>query len=157
MSWDVPDRSWRFGMGGEPPGDLPDAWAAAALAVSRDLTCQRYGGTSSVVGMAWSFQASDGAIAVGFDGLTGIYHRCMGYLLDTSAPQATVWLAGDVQYELAGFEWMQWPIAGQNMLDARIVDDHAVWVQPGTNAVAAPIGELCTAAEEPTSTGRQPF
>ena len=143
-------------MAGDPPGDLPEAWAAAARAVSRDLACPRYGGPSSVVGLVWSFQAVDEAIAVGFHGFSPPYHRCMGYLLDTSAPQAMVWLAGDVQYKLAGSEWLQWPITGQHMLDPRIVDGRAVWAEPSTNAVATPIGELCTAADEPTSIDRQP-
>ncbi|WP_431241055.1 hypothetical protein ACQ86B_28555 (plasmid) [Mycolicibacterium aichiense] len=155
MSWHVPDRWWRFAMGGDPPGDLPGSWAAAARAVTRDLVCRRYGRPIDFNGMRWSFKASDGAIAVGFDGPVGTYHRCLGYLLETSAPQAIVWLAGDVQYELAGSEWVQWPIAGQHMLDPRIVDDHAIWVEPGTNALAAFIGELCVAANEPTSPGRQ--
>ncbi|AQT77994.1 hypothetical protein B1R94_00195 [Mycolicibacterium litorale] len=157
MSWDMPDRSWRFAMGGVPPGDLPDVWAAAAPAVSRDLDCRRYGRPLSFHGMNWSFTASDGAIAVGFDGPVGTYHRCLGYLLETSAPQALVWLAGDVQYKLAGSEWVQWPIAGEHMLDPRLVDDHAVWVEPSTNAVVAPIGDLCTTADEPTPPGRKPL
>ena len=156
MSWDVPDRSWRFAMGGALPDDLPDAWAAAALAVSRDLDCRRYGRPLSLNGMNWSFKVSDEWIAVGFDGPIGTYHRCRSYLEESSTSEAMVWLAGDVQYKLAGTEWVQWPIAGQHMLDPRIMDDHAVWVEPSTNAVAAPIGELCT-ADEPTSTGQQSF
>lgn len=144
-------------MGGDPPGDLPGAWAAAAWAVSRDLACPRYGGPNSVVGMAWSFKAFDGAIAVGFDGFSPIYHRCMGYLLETGAAQATVWLAGDVQYELAGSEWLQWPLAGRHMLDPRIVDGQAMWMEPSADTITAPIGALCTAADESTSTGRQSF
>ncbi|WP_431241060.1 hypothetical protein ACQ86B_28580 (plasmid) [Mycolicibacterium aichiense] len=67
--------------------------------------------------MAWRIKAFDEAIAVGFDGYSPAYHRRTGNLLDTSAPQVTVWLAGDVQSKLAGSEWLQWPIAGQHMLD----------------------------------------
>lgn len=143
-------------MGDDPPGDLPDAWAAAARAVTRDLRCRRYGRPVSFTGMSWSLKVSDGAIAVGFDGPIGAYHRCLGYLLETSTPQALVWLAGDVQYQLAGSEWVQWPIAGQHMLDPRLLDDHAVWVEPTTNAVVARIGELCDAADDLMPTGRQP-
>ena len=144
-------------MGDDPPGDLPDAWAAAAHAVTRDLDCRRHGRPLSFDGMTWSFKASGEWIAVGFDGPVGTYHRCLGYLLEAAAPQALVWLAGDVQYKLAGTEWVQWPIAGHRMLDPRIVEDRAVWVDPRSNAVAARIGQLCTAADEPTSTGRQAF
>lgn len=96
--------------------------------------------------MSWNFKASEDWIALGFDGPVGAYHRCLGYRLETSAPQALVWLASDVQYTLAGSEWVQWPISGQRMLDPRLVDDRAVWVEPSTNALTAAVGELCTAA-----------
>ncbi|BBZ78037.1 hypothetical protein MANY_33740 [Mycolicibacterium anyangense] len=155
MSWDLPERSWRFAFEDDPPADLPHAWAAAARAVTHDLGCRRYGRPISLNGMCWNFKASDDCIALGFDGPVGAYHRCLGYLLETSAPQALVWLAGDVQYTLAGSEWVQWPISGQRMLDPRLVDDHAVWVEPSMNAPAAAIGELCTAAEEPSPIVRQ--
>lgn len=159
VSWDVPDRRWRFVIGDDPPADLPDTWGAAVRAVTRDLACRRHGRLITFTNVGWSFLVSDQAIVVGFDGPSdadvGAYQRCLGYLLETSAAQALVWLAGDVQYKLAGFEWVQWPIAGQHMLDPRLVDDHAVWVEPSTNKVAAPIGELCTALHQPTATGRR--
>lgn len=91
-------------------------------------------------------------VALGFEtsGVADVneYQRCMGYLLETSPAQAMVWLAQDVQDELTGNEFVQWPIAGQRILDPRIVDDHAVWVEPSTNAIAAPIGELCGQAQQ---------
>ena len=97
----------------------------------------------------WRFAVSDEWVALGFeaprDAEVGAYQRCLSYRLETSAAQALVWLAGDVQYELAGYEFVQWPIAGQRILDPRIVNDQAVWVEPSTNTVTAPIGELCAA------------
>jgi hypothetical protein len=100
----------------------------------------------------WRFAVSDEWVALGFeaprDAEVGAYQRCLSYRLETSAAQALVWLAGDVQYELAGYEFVQWPIAGQRILDPRIVDDQAVWVEPSTNTVTAPIGELCAAPED---------
>ena len=60
-------------------------------------------------------------------------------------PQALVWLADDVQEQLNGQEFVQWPIAGQHVLAPRIIDGQAVWVEPSTNAVTAPIGELFAA------------
>jgi hypothetical protein len=159
MSWDVPDRSWRFAIGDDPPADLPAAWAAAARAVTRDLGCRRYGRPITFTNVAWRFVVSDEAIAVGLDAPStahvSAYRRCLGYLLETSAPQALVWLAGDVQYKLAGYEWVQWPIAGQHMLDPRLIDDHAVWVETNTNTVAASIGELCSIPHQPTASDRR--
>jgi hypothetical protein len=89
---------------------------------------------------------SPGFEALG-DADVGAYQRCLSYRLETSPAPALVWLAGDVQYELAGYEFVQWPIAGQRILNPRIVDDHAVWVEPGTNTVTAPIGALCAAPD----------
>jgi hypothetical protein len=40
------------------------------------------------------------------------HRRCRGYRLHTTAAQASVWMADEVQDELAGYEFMQWPIAG---------------------------------------------
>lgn len=73
----------------------------------------------------------------------------MGSRVETSVAQAMVWLAEDVQYELTGYEFVQWPIAGQRILAPRLVEDHAVWAGPGTNTVTAPIGELCAAPVSP--------
>jgi len=45
------------------------------------------------------------------------YERCMGSRVETSVAQAMVWLAEDVQYELTGYEFVQWPIAGKRILE----------------------------------------
>jgi hypothetical protein len=146
MSWDAPERCWRFAIGDEPPADLPAAWATATSAVTRDLDCRRHGRPITLANVMWRFVVSGESIAVGFetpgDADVGAYQRCLSYRLETSAVQALVWLANDVQYELAGYEFVQWPIVGQRVLDPRIVDDQAVWVEPSTNAITAPIGEL---------------
>ncbi|GAY15355.1 hypothetical protein [Mycobacterium sp. shizuoka-1] len=153
MSWDVPDRLWRFGIGDDPPADLPAAWAEAAGAVTRDLRCLRHGRPITFAGVSWYFMVCGEAIAVSFDAPSTAdvspYRRCLGYLLETTAAQALLWLAGDVQYKLAGYEWVQWPMAGQRLLDPRLVDDHAVWVEVSTRSVIAPIGELCADPHQP--------
>jgi len=100
----------------------------------------------------WRFVVSDEWVALGFqvpgDADVGAYQRCLSYRLETSPSQASVWLAHDVQYQLAGYEFVQWPIAGQRVLDPRIIEDRAVWVEPGTDIVAASIGELCAARDD---------
>lgn len=154
MSWDVPNRCWQFAIGEEPPGDLPAVWASAARAVTRDLGCRRHGRPVSFRNVMWSIVADHGAVGVGFsltgEADVGAYRRCMNYRLDTTAAQALVWLADDVQYELAGYEFVQWPMAGRRILAPRVVDDRAVWVDPITGTIAAAIGELCPSSTEPT-------
>jgi hypothetical protein len=117
--------------------------------VTRDLDCRRHGRPITFANVGWCFVVSDEWLAVGFeapsDAGLGAYQRCLSYRLETSAAHATVWLADDVQYELAGYEFVQWPIAGRRILDACIVDDHAVWVDPTTDTVTASIGQLCPA------------
>lgn len=151
MSWDAPDRCWQFLIGDDPPTDLPAAWATATRAVTRDLGCRRHGRPVNFTNMGWCFLASGESVAVGFelagDADVGAYQRCDGYRLETTAVQATVWLADDVQYELAGFEFVQWPIAGQRILIPRIINGQAVWVDPSIDTVIAPIGELCGAPD----------
>lgn len=146
MSWDAPDRCWQFAVGEDPPGDLPAAWASAARAVTRDLGCRRNGRTVSFRNVMWSILADGDAVCVGFaltgEANVGAYQRCLEYRLDATAAQAIVWMADDVQYELAGYEFVQWPFDGRRMLQAQIVDDRAVWVDPTTGTVDAAIGEL---------------
>lgn len=154
MPWDAPDRCWRFAVGEDPPADLPAAWATAARAVTHDLDCRQHGRLVSSTKVGWCFLVSDGGwIAVGFeandDADVGGYQRCQSYRLETSAAQALVWLADDVQEQLNGQEFVQWPIAGQHVLAPRIIDGQAVWVEPSTNAVTAPIGELFAAPITP--------
>ena len=99
----------------------------------------------------WKIAADDGSVCVGFalagDADVDAYQRCVGYRLDTTAAQATVWLAGDVQDELTGYQFVQWPIAGRRILVPQIIDGQARWVNPRTDAVIASVGELCHAAE----------
>jgi hypothetical protein len=147
MSWDAPDRRWQWAVGEDPPADLPVAWASASRAVTRDLGCRRHGRSVRFDNVMWSIVADRGAVCVGFaltgEADVGAYQRCLDYRLDATAAQALVWMADDVQYELAGYEFVQWPMAGRRMLQAQIVDDRAVWVDTTTGTVAAVIGELC--------------
>jgi len=75
------------------------------------------------------------------DADVGAYARSGDFSLDATEGQATVWLAGDVQYELTGYEFVEWPCAGRHLLFPRIVDNRASWVDPTTEAVLAPMIE----------------
>ncbi len=157
MSWDAPERRWEFPIGDDPPSDLPAAWASASRAVTRDLGCRRHGRRISFHNVWWTILTDHGFVCVGFalvgDADVSLYRRCNSYRLDTTAAQATVWMADDVQYELAGYEFVQWPIAGQHILIPQIIDDQAAWVDPKTDAVVAPVGELCQGPHTPPTTG----
>jgi hypothetical protein len=152
VSWEAPERRWQFLIGGDPPRDLPASWAWAVRAVTSDIGCRRHGRDIEFHHVMWSISADQGAVCVGFalDGAADVdaYQRCRGYQLVTSPAQAAVWLADDVQYELAGYEFVQWPITGGHLLLPRLVDDRAVWLHPTTGTVVAPIGALCRAGTD---------
>jgi hypothetical protein len=147
MSWETPDQSWQFMIGDDPPGDLPAEWAAASQAVTRDLNCRRYGRPVTLRNVMWRFLAADGFVCVGFalagDADVGAYERCKSYRLHTTTAQATVWMADDIQEELAGYEYVQWPIAGNHILSAEIVGNRASWINPTNDTTVSLIGKLC--------------
>jgi hypothetical protein len=66
MSWEIPDRSWQFRVGDDPPKDLPTAWASASRAVTRDLSCRRHGRPVTFDNVMWRIVTAYGAVAVGF-------------------------------------------------------------------------------------------
>ena len=95
----------------------------------------------------WTIPADQGLVSLGFalagEADVSAYRRRRGYCLMTTDAQASVWLAGEVQEELAGFEFVQWPISGERILQPRIVHEDACWVDPATGVVVARIGNLC--------------
>jgi hypothetical protein len=58
------------------------------------------------------------------------------------AGQATVWLAGAMQDELAGSEFVQWPIDGHRLLIPEFRNGLAFWVD-STARIVTGIGDLC--------------
>jgi len=60
----------------------------------------------------------------------------------SSAAAAAVAVADIVQTELGGYEFVQWPSKGGRVLRAREIDRAPVWLDPRTERVIAPIGEL---------------
>lgn len=150
MSRDTPELCWQFLVGDDPPSDLPAAWASATHAVTHDLGCRRHGQRIGFDNVMWKIAAHEGFVWVGFalagDADVGAYQRCNSYRLETTAAQATVWLADDVQYELTGYEFVQWPSEGRRILAPRLIDGQATWVEPETDTVIGLIGALCPAA-----------
>jgi hypothetical protein len=146
---------WQVPVGGQAPAEVPAHWVSALAAVSQDLQCRRYGRTISFDDVAWVLIVhADGRVYIGITPLgvrtdVGGFERGAGYILDTTAAQAMVWIAEAIQDELAGYEFVQWPIDGQRILVPEIRDDNAVWVRRATNDVVCRIGDLC---RQPTDT-----
>jgi hypothetical protein len=136
-------------MDGRPPDDVPSQWAIAIAAVCRDLQCRRHGRMISFIDIAWELTVdTDGRMLIGLTRLSDDadlsgFTRGRGYAVDATSGQATVWIAEAIQDELAGYEFVQWPIAGHRLLDPTLSDGQALWVDPSTNTVVAPIGSLC--------------
>lgn len=146
---------WHVPVGGQAPEEVPTQWVSALAAVSQDLQCRRHGRTISFDDVAWELTVhADGTVYIGitpYGGGTdlGGFARGMGYTLDTSAAQAMVWVADAIQDELAGYEFVQWPMDGTRILVPKIQEDDAVWVRPATNEAVCRIGDLC---QQPTDT-----
>lgn len=142
-------RTWQVPVGGPAPDKLPAQWASAFGAVARDLRCHRYGRTVSFDNVAWELtENTDGSVYIGIAKLaddTDLYafSQGRGYTLTTTTAQATVWIAQAIQDELAGYEWVQWPLDGWRLLIPEIRNGLAQWVNAVTGVAASPIGELC--------------
>jgi hypothetical protein len=136
-------------MDAQPPDDLPSQWVSAIAAVTRDLRCRRHGRMIGFGDVAWELAVDAGGwMLIGLARLSdnaGLYGftRGRGYDFDATPGQATVWVAEAIQDELAGYEFVQWPMAGRRLLDPTLSDGEALWVDPATTTVVAPIGSLC--------------
>jgi hypothetical protein len=154
MTASAPTKRWLVPLGTSPPDDLPEWWAFAVAAVSHDLGLRRHGRTIDLDHVVWNLASdADGSMYIGVvmasvgDLEPQWPGRTAGFLVETIAAQAAVWMAETVQDELAGYEFVQWPIHGQRLLLPRIVDGAAVWVDPSSGISVAPVGGL---ADEPT-------
>ncbi|MBM7460527.1 hypothetical protein ACIBED_20860 [Rhodococcus coprophilus] len=162
MPWpdirDADQRTWRFMMVEDEPdfydtpaGDVdpPAVWVDAIVAVARDLRCFRYGRDVNPDRLIWELSVGHGdAVMVGWNGTAGIsgFSLCDGTMrTDASFAQAARWVADTAQTELAGYDFVQWPSQGGQLLSARCMDEVAVWFDRHTDQVVAPIGGLCKA------------
>lgn len=144
---------WRFplyaGSGqqmGNPEFEPPKAWVRALDAVARDLRCFRVGREVTLDRLVWEFEInSDYCVAIGWESANGIggFSRCDGMSMDAAYADATAWVAETVQTDLAGYEFVQWPSKGRQLLRAQAVETGARWVDPNDGTVVADIGSLC--------------
>lgn len=137
---------------------MPDAWAAAAEVVTRDLA-HLYEGPKGAVGVAaiddvdWQWdQLGDGYITVGTRG-SGAFTFGVAHRLDAETAEATVRLADAVQTDLAGYEYTLWPVyerfgTAVRTLAPELRDGTAVWVTRD-GEVYAEIGSLAPTTSSP--------
>lgn len=142
---------WRFTMSEsgpdiyESPGiEVPAVWVEALAAVARDLRCLRYGRDVRVDRLMWRLSInSDYVVTIGWQGAgIGKFSHCNGLSMDAPFGEVAVWVADTLQEELAGNEFIQWPLRGQYMLVARLQEEGPIWVDPLTGLTVT-IGELC--------------
>ncbi|UOG20182.1 hypothetical protein MTX80_13190 [Gordonia amicalis] len=132
---------------------VPQSLSSAVAAIERDLGCWvSKKPLPDFSGYEWDI------LVVGEFGLAHVQLRRWdesgwgGYLrtenpLDRDLPtaQATAFLADELQGDLTGNAWIDWPSAGWDILHATVVDGTAVWVRTrDPHHPLARIGHLCT-------------
>ncbi len=145
MTASTPHRRWVIPWGATPPDDLPAPWASAIAAVSHDLDHRRHGRALDLHHVVWNLTADDdGFMYIGVASPVDLasFGRGAGFTVDTTAAQAAVWIAETIQDELAGYEFVQWPVHGTRLLLPRLRAGEASWVDPSSNAAVSPIGGL---------------
>ncbi|ALG85398.1 hypothetical protein [Gordonia phthalatica] len=138
---------------------MPNAWAMAAEAVTRDLAHLYEAPTGTVrvvdaddVDWYWEHTFED-CIAIGMSG-PDAFAIGRGYCLDDGAAEATVHLADAVQTDLAGYRFTLWPVYGHvgkasvRTLTPELRDGAAVWVTRDGD-VYAEIGSLAPTTSSP--------
>lgn len=148
MTSAAPIRRWHIPTDEQPPDDLPAQWASAIAAISHDVRYRRHGRTVSFDHVAWALTAdADGSMHIGMatssnDADLAAFSRGAGFTVDTNSAQATVWIAETIQDELAGYEFVQWPMDGQRLLTPALRNGQALWMDSSTDTAVAPIGSL---------------
>lgn len=149
---------WRFAIVDDKPDfydspamrlDPPGAWVDAVVAVARDLRCLRYGRDVQPDRLVWDLSiGATYAVTIGWNGTAGIsgFSLCDGLLMDASFCEAAVWVADTAQTELAGYDFVQWPSRGRQLLRPRQVRGTPAWLDPHIDSVISQIGQLASAA-----------
>jgi len=158
----VPDERylnvWTFPIAGpDGPHDAPANMVSACHAVGRDLQCRWHGPDTYVQNCLWTVSVLDSGhchlfLAAGprprrkTAGTTTLKSLGFGGLhIEQSVQELTVFIAGEVQDQLAGgMPFVQWPINEQRLLMPTLRDGNPVWVARSADRVIADIGALCS-------------
>ena len=158
----VPDEHylnvWTFPIAGpDAPHDAPANIVGACHAVGRDLQCRWHGPDTYVQNCLWTVSVLDSGhchllLAAGprprckTVGTTTLKSLGFGGLhIEQSVQELTVFIAGEVQDQLAGgMPFVQWPINEQRLLMPTLRDGNPVWVARSADRVIADIGALCS-------------
>ncbi|MFD3506551.1 hypothetical protein [Nocardia sp. NPDC058666] len=128
------------------PGiDAPRPWVDAVVAVARDLRYLRHGREIDLDRLTWELSiGAEYHVGIGFSerSTSGIGGFSGGMSMDADFCDAAVWVADLTQTELAGYEFVQWPSRGHNLLRPRGIDGQPVWADPNTDRAVCAIGEL---------------
>lgn len=146
---------WRLGCTAsefdiiDSPGagiDPPAVWVDAITAVATDLRVLRYGRGFDADRLVWELAVTgDDTIMIGWGTTAHVGGFRVGGEVTpvaSSAAAAAVAVADIAQTELGGYEFVQWPSRGGRVLRAREIDRVPMWLDPRTESVIAPIGEL---------------
>ncbi|MCA1007479.1 hypothetical protein LCL87_17335 [Rhodococcus hoagii] len=151
--WNHDSLFWRISLADsaseavESPGFAPpEPWVRALAAVARDLRCLRFGTDVKIDRLEWNFAIdSEYRVSIGWEGVGGIsgFTCAHGLTMDATFGDAAVWVADTAQGELAGYDFVQWPSRGRQLLVPRLLAGEPVWVDPHVDVVIGPIGQLC--------------
>lgn len=162
MTSDYPFRvvaSWTRRWGTDlwlGPSELPSNWSSAVTAVENDLRCWvRKKPLPDFADHTWEVLITEfGGVKVqlrrhGLRGWNGDLMTVNPESVDLSTARATVHLADEVQGDLTGNAWIDWPSAGWDVLVPTVVDGIAMWVKKRDCRPIARIGRLCEDCTEP--------
>ncbi|TSD93659.1 hypothetical protein FOS14_22660 [Skermania sp. ID1734] len=145
LVWHIPMFDKASTPDGNPTFDPPAAWVRALEAVAHDLRYLRYGRNVRIDRLTWEFGIDTNySVHIGWDGRDGIggFGLCEGLSMDAPFAEAAVWVAETVQWDLAGYEFVQWPSRGHHLLIPRLRAGTAVWINPHADVTVARVGEL---------------
>ena len=151
--FDVTDRwtrTWRT-RHWDGATEIPSRWASAVAAVENDLSCwTRKKPLPDFTDHEWDVLVVDSDNVLfqlrqrDSTGWGGYFMTDNPLEADRPAANCIVFLADEVQGNLTGYHRIDWPSAGWDVLDPRVVDGTAMWCRTRDGTPIARVGALCT-------------
>ncbi|WP_169846762.1 hypothetical protein [Rhodococcus marinonascens] len=158
-TWRFPAEYDRSETSSDPIANAPQGVVEGCRAVGLDLRCRRHGRDLDIASLWWTVSLLEsGACHIGLEQVLRPRRRARGV---SAAPEFSgvgfsglhtgytaamnaVLIAEHVQDDLAGYEFIQWPVEGSRLLMPEVRDGQALWFDPGSGLVVSRIGELCS-------------